>query len=160
MIETYSLLHYWAPITGIGYLFIMQGLRLWQARNPRVGQSVLIALPILALAVLAMTTYLLVATYDEFTPAWQRARLSKQLSQDGGRHLVIVKYGPLHSYFHEWVYNEADIDGSKVVWARAMDPQEDCKLVEYFKDRKIWSLAVDHYESPARIAPYPTESCR
>jgi len=160
MIETYSLLHYWAPITGIGYLFIMQGLRLWQARNPRIGQSVLIALPILSLAVLAMTTYLLMATYDEFTPAWQRARLSKQLSQDGGRHLVIVKYGPLHSYFHEWVYNEADIDGSKVVWARAMDPQEDCKLVEYFKDRKIWSLAVDHYESPARIAPYPTESCR
>jgi hypothetical protein len=160
MIETYSLLHYWAPVTALGYLFIVQGLRLWRARNPRVGQAVLIALPLLALAISAMTTDLLVATRDEFTPARQRARLMERLSEGEDRHLILIKYGPHHSYFHEWVYNEADIDASKVVWARAMDAKEDCKLVEYFKDRKVWSLAIDDDESPIRLEPMPTESCR
>jgi hypothetical protein len=60
----------------------------------------------------------------------------------------------------EWVYNEADIDGSKVVWARAMDSKEDCKLVAYFKDRKVWSLAIDRDDSPIRLVAMPTESCR
>ena len=160
MIETYALPHYWAPVTALSYLFVLQGLRLWRERNPRVGQAVLIALPILALAVLAMTTNLLVATHDEFTPARQRARLLQRLSAGDEKHLILVKYGPRHSYFNEWVYNAADIDGSKVVWARAMDAQEDCKLVEYFKDRKVWSLAIDDDTSPVRLEPLPTESCR
>jgi hypothetical protein len=138
----------------------MQGLRLWRESNPRVGQAVLIALPILALAVLAMTTYHLVATHDDFSPPRQRARLLQQLSIGEQRHLILVKYGPHHSYFHEWVYNEADIDGSKVVWARAMDSQEDCKLMTYFKDRKVWSLAIDYDDSPVRLEAMPTESCR
>ena len=107
-----------------------------------------------------MTTYHLVATHDEFTPARQRARLLQRLSEGDDRHLILVKYGPHHSYFMEWVYNDADIDGSKVVWARAMDAQEDCKLVAYFKDRKVWSLTIDHDEAPVRIELMPTQSCR
>jgi hypothetical protein len=34
--------------------------------------------------------------------------------------LVIVKYSTAHSPYHERVYNRADIDASKVVWARDM----------------------------------------
>jgi hypothetical protein len=74
--------------------------------------------------------------------------------------LILVKYGPNHLYDHEWVYNEADIDGSKVIWARAMEITEDCKLVEYFNDRKVWSLTIDHDQSPVKIDPFPTASCR
>jgi hypothetical protein len=160
MIETYSLPHYWAPITALSYLFLLQGLRLWGMRNPRVGQSVLLALPFLALAILIMTTYHLVATHDEFMPPQQRARLLQRLSHDEDRHLILVRYGPHHSYFMEWVYNEADVDASKVVWARAMNFHEDCKLMAYFKDRKIWSLVIDHDEAPVRLEAIPTKSCR
>lgn len=159
MIETYSLPHYWAPITALGYLFVVQGLRFWRERNPRVGQAVLIALPCLALVILALTTYLLAETNDEFSFARQRARLLQRLSENQDRHLILVQYGPHHSYFNEWVYNEADIDASKVVWARAMDSQEDCKLMAYFKDRKVWSLAIDYDEAPVRLKPVTNVAC-
>ena len=75
--------------------------------------------------------------------------------------MILVKYGPQHSYFNEWVYNDADIDAAKVIWARAMDdPSEDCKVVQYFSDRAIWSLTIDQDDSPVRLEPIRRESCQ
>ncbi len=160
MVETYSLPHYWAPITALSYVFVLQGLRLWRARDRRVGQFVVFGLPLLAVTVLAITTYLLVSTRDDFSAAMQRARLLTQLKEGQDRHLILVKYGPRHSYFKEWVYNEADIDGSKVVWARDMDSKENCKLVEYFKDRLVWFLEINDDEAPIRLKSLPRQLCR
>ena len=84
----------------------------------------------------------------------QRARLLNQLNEDGGHHLVIVRYGPRYSVHREWVYNEADIDRAKVVWARAMDEAQNHKLVEYFKDRRVWLLEADSDRSPPKLRPY------
>ena len=70
----------------------------------------------------------------------QRAQLLEQLKQEDGKHLIIVSYGPRHSVHNEWVYNEADIDSAKVIFARAINSTQDCQLVEYFKSRRIWSL--------------------
>ena len=44
--------------------------------------------------------------------------LVQQLEATPGKHLVIVHYAPELFADHEWVYNDADIDGSKIVWAR------------------------------------------
>lgn len=58
--------------------------------------------------------------------AWniQRAHLLKQMTEVGAKHFMIVAYSPHHSLHHEWVYNEADIDNTKVVWARSMDTRQ------------------------------------
>jgi hypothetical protein len=44
------------------------------------------------------------------------------------------------------VYNRADIDRAKVVWAREMSPAEDRELKSYFRDRKIWVVDADAAE--------------
>jgi len=72
-----------------------------------------------------------------------RARLLKQLQGETGRHLVLVRYQPSHNILEEWVYNGADIDGSKVVWARDMGPEKNRELLDYYKDRRAWLVEPD-----------------
>jgi hypothetical protein len=52
----------------------------------------------------------------------------------------------------EWVYNAADIDRSKVVWARDMDEAENLQLMDYYKDRTAWLVQPD--TQPARVSLY------
>ena len=159
MLETVMSLHYWAPITGLNYFFITQSMRLWRARDRRAAQLAIYILPLLALALLAINAYRSAHAHDHFAWHLQRARLLTELSNSDGRHLILVQYGPNHSYDREWVYNDADIDASKVVWARDMDPKENCKLVKYFNDRTIWSLKIDNDEAPIKLNPFPKQSC-
>jgi hypothetical protein len=72
-----------------------------------------------------------------------RAEIQDWLMGRTRKQLVIVSYQPWHNPDQEWVYNGADIDGSKVVWARSMGPEEDAKLAEYFAGREIWRLDAD-----------------
>ena len=57
--------------------------------------------------------------------------------------MVIVKTNYFSWPGFDWIYNEPDIDASKIVWARDMgDRNRD--LIEYFKDRQIWEVNVDY----------------
>jgi hypothetical protein len=78
------------------------------------------------------------------------------LQQDGESHLVIVRYGAEHSVHDEWVYNDADIDNSKVVWAREMDSERNLELMDYFKNRRVWLLQAD--AKVPDIVPYTEAS--
>jgi hypothetical protein len=77
-----------------------------------------------------------------------RPKITERLEREGGRHLVIVRYGPNHNIHEEWVYNRADIDGSPVVWARDMGPEKNRELLDYFKGRQIWLLEPDTSPAP------------
>ena len=46
---------------------------------------------------------------------------------------MLVRYAPDHEVFEEWVYNGADIDGSKVVWARDMGAEKNRKPDRIFQ---------------------------
>jgi hypothetical protein len=89
-----------------------------------------------------------------------RAYIQGWLSRRPRKQLVIVHYSSRHSPDQEWVYNGADIDNSKVVWAREMDAASDAGLLSYFKDREVWLLNADSY--PQRVRPYDADSnlCR
>jgi uncharacterized protein (TIGR03437 family) len=47
------------------------------------------------------------------------------------------------------VYNDADIDGSPVVWARELDDASNQKLIAYFTERSVWRFNPD--ELPATL---------
>jgi hypothetical protein len=80
----------------------------------------------------------------------------KDLEQRPGKFLIIVHYAPWHSPDQEWVYNAANIDASKIVWAREMDPVSDAALIHYFSDRQVFVLQPDSI--PIELTPYRTSS--
>jgi len=68
-----------------------------------------------------------------------RILVFEKLQAEPGKHLVMVRYNEDDLSVHdEWVYNSADIDKSKIVWARELEKTQNEKLFAYFKDRKIW----------------------
>jgi hypothetical protein len=81
-----------------------------------------------------------------------RAGIEEWLEARPGPQLVIVRYSSWHSPDQEWVYNRADIDHSKVVWAREMGGATDRKLREYFRDRETWLLKADVF--PPHVVRY------
>jgi hypothetical protein len=85
--------------------------------------------------------------------------VSAQLESSPGRQLAIVRYNSSHNSLLEWVYNEADIDNAKVVWAREMSADENRKLIDYFGDRHV--LLVEADENPPKVSAYsPALSAR
>jgi hypothetical protein len=50
------------------------------------------------------------------------------------------------------VYNEADIDHAKVVWARDIGGEQNEELLRYYKDRCVWLLDAD--EAPPKLSSY------
>jgi hypothetical protein len=61
----------------------------------------------------------------------------------GGKHLVVVQYAPNHPTVYEVVFNDADIDGSDIVFARDMGEEENPKLLNYFGQRRAWLMEAD-----------------
>jgi multisubunit Na+/H+ antiporter MnhB subunit len=82
-----------------------------------------------------------------------RAKIEKLLEDTSGNHIVIVRYSPEHQPFPDWVYNRADIDRSRVIWARDMSPHENQELQNYYKDRVPWLLEPD--AAPPRLTRIP-----
>jgi hypothetical protein len=82
-----------------------------------------------------------------------RIAVNGQIESLPGKLLVFVHYYPQHIFQEEWVYNRADIDGSRVVWARDLGPEENEKLRAYYKDRSAWLLEPDF--RPPRFRSYP-----
>jgi hypothetical protein len=144
--ETWFLPHYAAPVTCLAFLLMVESLRqvrrfTWRDRP--VGRHLVRGvLPTLLMSAIATSA---VAHHLQKPSAWWlgRARIMRELEQGKERYLVFVRYGPNHSPDAEWVYNRADIDGAKVVWAREMGPQADRELLDHFKDRRVLLLQAD-----------------
>ena len=158
--------HYAAPATAAVYALIlraMRHLRLWRWRGRPAGLFMVRAVPSICFVMLLLraSAPLPGIPVPSVAPlTWcsphrgnlDRARVLAELKATPGNHLVMVRYGPGHRIPTEWVYNDADIDHAKVVWARDMSPAENQELLAYFKDRQVW--AVDADETPPSLHPY------
>ena len=71
---------------------------------------------------------------------------------------MVVAYAPPHDADNEWVYNSADIDGAKVVWARDMGVEKNRALRRYFADRAFWTITVNDKTPPLLSRYQPDES--
>jgi 4-amino-4-deoxy-L-arabinose transferase-like glycosyltransferase len=66
-----------------------------------------------------------------------REDVEKRLRSLPGEHLVVVRE---KCSADNWgfVYNEAEIDAAKIVWARELGPDDDRRLFDYFRSRHRW----------------------
>jgi len=150
----YSLPHYAAPLTCVIYALLVQGIRHLRAirfaQRP-AGIGLARASILLLVLTTGFNTYHLVRTPAQpFSWSWNvgtgdagPAAIERQLDQIPGKHLIVVRYGAAHNPHGEWVFNHADIDRSRIVWARELGPQQNGKLFTYFKDRQIWLFEPD-----------------
>jgi hypothetical protein len=159
-VETWFRPHYFAPATGLLYLILLQcmrHLRLWRWQGKLLGPSLVRAIPLIcfAIVVIRVTAIQAHAVIEDPWPRGNipRARMLHSLENTPGQKLIIVRYRPSHQPDPEWVYNAADIDASKVVWARDMNEQDNRELLQYFKNRHVWLLEPD--QSPPKLSPYP-----
>jgi hypothetical protein len=142
---TWAQPRYVAQCIPFGLLVIMYGLQTIMTSGGRSGRTIATGL---------VTSYFLVnlallglyLAYPQQTFGADRQRLLEKLNQAPGQHLVVVQYGENHDPLQEWVYNEANIDGSKVVFARLMDIEQNQKLFAYYPDRYVWLLRVNEPE--------------
>ena len=80
-----------------------------------------------------------------------RQRIMERLFAEPGSHLILMDDRPMVERFYTWIYNDADIDHSKVVWARAISPEKDRRLLEYFNGRTLWTVIIA--EGEPRLLP-------
>jgi len=171
VIEIFMIPHYLAPFTGAFYavgLQAMRHLRVWRPGGNTAGLTMvrLLVTVCFILAGLRLASTPLHLTIKEWpaslwTGMWygpehfgvERAGIEQKLEQQPGAQLVLVRYAPKHNALDEWVYNGADIDSSKVIWAREMDAASNLELTRYYKDRKVWLVEPDAAQ-PAAV-PYP-----
>jgi hypothetical protein len=169
-IEIYMIPHYLAPFTAAFYaigLQAMRHLRVWRPEGRPFGLAwvrliVAICVVLAGLRVFAGPLHLTPPKYPPSEWAWQwygpghfggeRAQIEAQLEQLPAKQLVIVRYSASHYPLNEWVYNAADIDNSKVIWAREMDAANNLDLIHYYTDRQVWLVQPDLV--PATISPY------
>ena len=140
--------HYAAPATCVIYALLAQAVRHLRTMEWK-GRQVGVALSRALVVLLLLSTGVSIARRS-CDPLWwtctgdpSRVAVIKQLMDTPGKHLIVVRYSDDHNIHDEWVYNRADIDGSKIIWARELDPEQNAKLFSYFKDRHIWLVEPD-----------------
>jgi hypothetical protein len=148
--------HYAAPLVATIFALWVQSMRHLR-RAKLLGRPVGIGLSraIILASLISSAIFLVEAASAPKDPqAWNlsRARFVQQLDATPGLHLIIVRYQPNHYVHHDWVYNAADIDHSKIVWAREIPGRDIQPLLAYFHDRKVWLVDAD--ASPPRLRPY------
>lgn len=137
--------HYAAAEAVLVYIVTGCGLRAMRNLRPGVEGRYLI---FGVLLIFALTTAFGLLSLDnqrslespDFRMHAKHATADEQFQHQPGRHLVLVRYGPRHDLYEELVYNHADIDGSKVIWARSLGPQQDAELIRHYPDRDVWML--------------------
>ncbi|HEY4740228.1 MAG TPA: hypothetical protein VIH76_06500 [Candidatus Acidoferrales bacterium] len=152
--------HYAAPMTAALFGIVVQAiryLRRWKWRGRAIGIRITHAVVIFAFALIPVHAWMSWHhprdTNDEHTR--YRAKFASELESAPGEQLVIVRYSSDHDPGEEWVYNRADIDHAKIVWAREIRDEDVHPLLDYFRNRNIWLAEPD--ADPPRLSPYEKE---
>jgi len=152
--------HYAAPAAGAMILLALYALRHFRTSHPGHGiwacRAIVIVLAVWLISPIADSILVpYVAEADSLVPLpmeIQRERIKSDMGARGGKQLLIVHNGYHEVPWIDWIYNEADIDHSHLIWARDMGYLKNKELLDYYPDRQVWY--VDRGDTAYRIIPY------
>jgi len=150
--------NYAAPLTAtilVLVVFAMRHLRRWRWASQPMGIGLTRALVLAGLAMASIHIAYVVRHFpyhlDEPNTRF-RAPIAAKLEALPGEHLVVVRYSALHTGSSDWVYNRADIDHAKVVWATEIPGVDIRPLLDYFRGRRVWLVEPD--ADPPTLSAY------
>jgi hypothetical protein len=157
-IESNKAPHYIAVCAALLPLLVLYGLRLLRIIGGRYG-------PLLVLT-LAMLFCLQGRASEQGRSYETRGRkvvstrmmALEMATKVSGSHLILVRYSPDHVDKSDGcVYNAANIDAARVVWAMDMGTEKNRELIDYYQGtRKIWLYQPD--VDPNKLIPYQSEN--
>lgn len=133
--------HYPAPLAAALILLATLALRALAAsrwRGHRVGPVAVLA--IFAIQIASFAHQIPAHRPDATDWARQRSELHSQLLASPGSDLILVDYP--NGRPDSWVWNDANINASDVVWAESLDETRDRALIDRFTARRIWRLSA------------------
>lgn len=160
LLVNWTFFHYAAPVFCLFFfcaIQCMRHLRLWRWRGKRTG----LFLSRVAFLLCAVSVLHTASEIARLHPDWwwaRRTEILDRLHAAGGRHLILIRYAPgivnAPGYgYRDWTRNEADIESSHVIWARAMDEERDRSLIEHHAGRRTWLLEVE--PKAVKLSPWP-----
>ncbi len=177
--EAFHQEHYTAPVwAAIALMLALWAERAWSLRLARFPAGVALvtfafAWPAIAAAGAAIPDLRglpgvskFYIGYERYRPpantwATRRAALIQRLSVLDRPQLVFVRYpSPDWRSDEEWVYNGADIDHQRVVFARDLGAEKDQALLAYFRDRKALLLTFNPVSGEETLEPYPVTTAQ
>jgi hypothetical protein len=143
LLGTFMIGHYAAPAAALVAAIVLMALRLMQ----RMGRSLGALIVRVAVAVAMLWSIFWWIAFFNWRPdpheyQLRRQVLQRQIEQNPGKHLLLVRYNN-HNPHEEWVYNGADLDGPKVIWAREMSQDINGRLLAHYPDRQVWLIEPD-----------------
>ncbi len=153
--ETFATPHYLAPFLACLLLLLFQSFSslfrrsdwLGRGRNALVAVCVVFAFGYFVYWKQTVLHKLSQETYAQR----QRRSIAQQLERLPGRQLVFVDYSPDYSIHDEWVYNPADLQEAKVIFAHDLSTERDQTLLAEYPGRQALRLTVSPAE--ASLAP-------
>lgn len=85
----------------------------------------------------------------ETTWAEKRASMIQELEKKHGYDVVFVRYSAGYDVVKsEWVFNDANIENSSVLWVRWGSLELNERVIECYSDRRFWLLELDSQTEP------------
>lgn len=138
-------------------VFGFRSLFIWHRTFNREGARIA-----LSLFVSILVAYPLVFSYrrafsgDWFQSIDSRREVLETLDQVPGKLVLFVSYEDASMAFIDWVYNPADIDSARVVWARDLGDRKNQELLEYYGDREKVTMRIGVGRNPTNSLIVPT----
>lgn len=143
--------HYAAPLMGsvlVLTLFGFQRLLTMEWRGRPVGRRWAPFFVLASMAGAANGDAIWIVCSIAIPDVTPRSRVEAQLAVQPGPHVVFVHYSENHDFHKSWIYNAADVDQSKVVWARDLGEARNQEVLRYFSNRSAWLAEVDEPNTP------------